>query len=114
MFRAGADGGIDDFLAEGGMVDGPFVEGAEGPVGDGVEKGGGDFGGGFGGFEEIDVGDFRRPGGGEVLLRPEAEVRSQYLARVGARGSVWESSQRQAGGAAQAAAISAPMARSSA
>ena len=78
VLRAGADGGIDDFLAEGGMGDGPFVEGAEGPVGDGVEERGGDLGGGFRGFEEIDVGDLFWAGGGrsggEVLLGPEAEI----------------------------------------
>ena len=55
MLGAGADGGIDDFLPVGGVGDGPFVEGAEGPVGDRVKQRGGDFGGGFGGLEEVNV-----------------------------------------------------------
>ncbi len=73
VFSPGADGGIDDLLTESGVGGGPFVEGSEGPVGDGVEKRRGDFGGGFGGLAEVDV---RAGGRGErkVLMSPEAEV----------------------------------------
>lgn len=73
VFRAGLEGGVDDLLPDGGGGCGrPFVEGAEGPVGDGVEERRGDFGGGIGGFEEIDIRAGGR-GGREVLLGPEAE-----------------------------------------
>lgn len=73
VFGAGSEGGIDDLLPDGGGGGGgPIVEGAEGPVGDGVEESRGDFGGGIGGFEEVDIGA-GGGGGGEVLLGPEAE-----------------------------------------
>ena len=73
VFRPGLEGGVDDFLADGrGGRGGPFVEGAEGPIGDGIEERRGDFGGGIGGLAEIDIGA-RGGSGGEVLLGPETE-----------------------------------------
>jgi hypothetical protein len=106
VFGAGAEGGVEDLLAEGGGGGGgPFIEGAEGPGSDGVEERGGDFGGVSVGLNRsTSVSGVGAAGRFWAAQRRRSAVDwrrcssgSQYLARVGARGSVCASSQRQAG-----------------